>query len=262
MLTSIFTKTLHDQRRGLVGWGLGIAATVMVMGAIWPSFSDMDIDGLLAQYPEALRELFNVRSMSTGAGYLNAELFSLMLPAIFIVFAVGRGARLIAAEEEDGTLELLLTMPISRTAVLLQKAAGLVVELFVLTVVLLAATCATSSIFGLDVGVLAATNGALAMGLLGLEFGLIALALSAASGRRTFAVGVTSAIAGASYLVYLAAQLVESLRPLRNVSPFHQAISGGPIGDRFPPIVWLTITAGLVAFAASVRVFATRDLRV
>lgn len=262
MSTSVFAETLREQRRGLVGWGIGIAATVMVMGAIWPSFSDMDIDALLAQYPEALRELFDIRSMSTGADYLDAELFSLMLPAIFIVFAVGRGARLIAAEEEAGTLELLVTMPIARTTILLQKAAGLAVEVAVLTVVLFASTCATSSIFGLDIGVHAAMNGSLAMGLLGLEFALIALALSAASGRLTVAIGVASALAGASYLLYLAAQLVESLRPLRNLSPFHQAISGGPLGDSLPPIVWSTVAVGLVAFAASVPVFARRDLRI
>ena len=98
MEASVFTKTLRDQRRGLVGWSIGTAATVLLMAAIWPSFSDIDIDALLAQYPKALLDAFNVRAMSTGAGYLNAELFSLMLPAIFIVFAVGRGARVLAGE--------------------------------------------------------------------------------------------------------------------------------------------------------------------
>ena len=261
MPTSVFTKTVRDQVRSLVGWSVGTAATVVIMAAIWPSFSDMDIDGLLDQYPEALREVFNITSMSTGSGYLNAELFSLMLPAIFIVFAVGRGARLIAGEEEDGTLELLVTLPVTRTAILLQKAAGLVVELVVLSVVLFVAVWGSSALFGLDVGVVPALNGSLSMGLLGLEFGWIALALSAATGRRTVAVGVSSALAGAAYLAYLAAQLIESLRPLRNASPFHQAISGGPIGDRLPPVVWLTVAAGLVVLAGSIRVFSVRDLR-
>ncbi len=262
MERSVFTKTLRDQRRGLIAWGIGTALTVVLMAAIWPSFSDIDIEGLLAQYPAALKEVFNVGAMSTGAGYLNAELFSLMLPAIFIIFAVGRGARVLAGEEEDGTLELLVTLPVSRTSILLQKCAALVLDVVALGGVLLVATWLSSLVFGLDIGLRAAANGAVSMALLGIEFGLVALALGAVLGRRNLAVGVSACLAGASYLVYLAAQLVDSLRPLRRFSPFYQAISGGPLDDRLAPIVWWTVVVGVLVFAASVRVFAARDLRV
>lgn len=262
MEASVFTKTLRDQRRGLVGWSIGTAATVLLMAAIWPSFSDIDIDALLAQYPKALLDAFNVRAMSTGAGYLNAELFSLMLPAIFIVFAVGRGARVLAGEEEDGTLEVLATLPLTRSTILVQKGAALVVDVAALAGVLFASTWLSSQLFGLDVSVRAALNGAVAMALLGIEFGLTALAIGAIVGRRNVAVGVSACLAGAAYLVFLAAQLVESLRPLRRLSPFYQAISGGPVDDRLPPIVWCTVAVGVVVFAVSIRVFATRDLHV
>jgi hypothetical protein len=32
--------------------------------------------------PRALKEIFNIANKTTGAGYLNAELFSLMLPVM------------------------------------------------------------------------------------------------------------------------------------------------------------------------------------
>ena len=262
MTASVFTKTLRDQRRGLLGWSVGTAATVALMAAIWPSFNDIDIDALLAQYPKALLEVFNVGQMSTGAGYLNAELFSLMLPAIFIVFAVGRGARVLAGEEEAGTLEVLVTLPVSRTRIIVEKAAALVVDVAALGAVLFVSTWLSSQLFGLDISVRAALNGAVAMALLGIEFGLVALAIGAVTGKRNVAVGASACLAGAAYLVYLAAQLVESLRPLRRLSPFYQAISGGPLDDRLPPIVWWTVAVGVVVFAASVRVFASRDLHV
>lgn len=51
MFANIFAKTLRDQRHGLIGWGAGIAVTMFVMAAIWPSFSDMDFDAMLAQEP-------------------------------------------------------------------------------------------------------------------------------------------------------------------------------------------------------------------
>jgi ABC-2 type transport system permease protein len=262
MASNVFTKTLRDQRRGLLGWGIGTALTVVIMAAIWPSFSDMDLTAMLAQYPEAMKEAFNITSMTTGSGYLNAELFSLMLPAIFIIFGVARGARLIAGEEEERTLDLLATMPISRRRILLEKGAALATDLAVLALVLFASTWLSSLAFGLDIPVLHALNGTIAMFFLGLEFGFVSLALSAATGRRGLAVGVSAGLAGASYLVYLAAQLVDGLRPLRVVSPFYQAISEGPIGPRLPPIALLMVVVGVVALAASVAVFDRRDLAV
>ena len=256
----VFFSTLRDQRRGLVAWSIGVALTVVVMAAIWPSFADMDIGKLLAEYPQAMKDLFDVGGMSTGTGYLNAELFSLMLPAIFIIYGVSRGARLIAGEEEDGTLEVLATMPISRTGILCQKCAALMLDVAVLAVVLFLATWLSSAMFGLDIAVLDSARGAIAMGFIGVEFGLVALALSAATGRRTLAVGVSAGLAGASYLIYLVAQLIESLRPLRVVSPFYQAISRGPIGPVLPPIAWVMVAVGLICFAWSIVVFRSRDL--
>jgi ABC-2 type transport system permease protein len=262
MLANVFTKTLRDQRRGLIAWGIGTCLTVVIMAAIWPSFSDIDLNPLLEQYPEARKDLFNVTDMTTGAGYLNAELFSLMLPAIFIIFAVSRGARLIAGEEEDGTLDLLATMPVSRRLVLLEKGAALAIGVGVLAVVLFASTSLSSLAFGLDIPVLNALNGALAVFFIGLEFGLVALALGAGTGHRGFAAGVAGGLAGASYLLYLVAQLVDSLHPLRVASPFYQAISEGPIGPSLPLIAWTMLVVGLVALAAAVPVFDRRDLAV
>ena len=40
--------------------------------------------------------------MTSGLGFLNAELFSLMLPVLFLIYAIARGARLVAGEEEAG----------------------------------------------------------------------------------------------------------------------------------------------------------------
>jgi ABC-2 type transport system permease protein len=262
VFATVFAKTLRDQRRGLVGWSIGTALTVFVMAAIWPSFSDVDLTSLMAQYPEAMQEIFDVGAMNTGSGYINAELFSLMLPAIFIIFAVARGARLVAGEEEDGTLDLLVTMPVGRRVILLQKSAALAVSLGALAASLFASTWLSSSIFGMGLSALDALNGTLAMFFLGLEFGFVALALSASTGHRALAVGVSAGLAGASYLLYLMAQLVDSLRPLRVLSPFYQAVSAGPVGPTLPPIAWTMVAVALVALAASVPVFDRRDLAV
>ena len=259
---TVFAKTVADQRRGLLGWGAGVGGTVLVMSAMWPSFSDIDFEAIMEQYPKGLMEVFNVADMSTAVGFLNAEVFSLMLPIMFAVYAIGRGARLVAAEEEGGTLEVMATMPLPRTAMVVEKAAGLVVGVAALSLVLLLSTWLSSALFGLEIAMIDGVNGAVAMFLLGTEFGLVALAVSAATGRRGLAMGLASGFAGASYVLYVAGQLLDSLRPYVKFSPFYQAISGGPLAPNLPLMVVAMPLVGLAVFATSVPIFDRRDLAV
>ena len=94
-MTVVLLRTLRDLRRGLIGWTLGVVSLVAVMAWVWPSMQDIpDLDALLANYPEPMRELFNIDAFSTGAGFFNAELFSLVVPILFAIFGISRGARL------------------------------------------------------------------------------------------------------------------------------------------------------------------------
>lgn len=262
MLTSVFAKTLRDQRKALTGWGLGVALTVILMGAIWPSFRHTDFNKLMENYPETLKKAFNITDMSTGSGYLNAELFSFMVPVMFIVFAVGRGSRLVAGEEEDGTLETLATLPLTRTRLLIEKAGALAAGVGVLAVVQLLSLGICSLAFGMGMPVRDAFNASLAMFLFGFEFGLLALAVSAATGRRAMANGVAGAVAGASYLLFVMARILKAFRPYENLSAFHQALAKGPIGPHLPSIAVVMAVAGIAAIAVAAPLFSRRDLAV
>jgi ABC-2 type transport system permease protein len=262
MLASIFGKTLYDVRRSLLGWGLGIAALVAMMAAVWPSIRDMpNWSELLKAYPEAMQKLFNIEAMTTPAGYLNAELFSIMLPALFIIFAVARGARLIAGEEENGTLEVVVATPVSRLRVLLDKAAALALAVCGLGALLFATTMLMSVVLGMDLGLGDVAVGSLAMVLLGIEHGWLALAVGAATGRRALAIGVASTVAVAGYVLFVIAQLVEAVRPWQPLSPFDQALRGGPLGGGLQlSFVWMVLAA-VVFVAVAAPLFERRDIR-
>src|SRR5690606_33605692 len=157
----------------------------------------------LTNYPDAMRELFNLEEFTTGRGYLTAEIYIALLPLLFLVYALGLGARLIAGEDQAVTLDLLLMTWVSRLVLLLQQAAAVAVGTVVLGVVLMVAVVARSPVFGLDIALGDAATGSLAMVLLGVEFGWLALAVGAVTGRRAVAVAVTSALAVAAYLLYV-----------------------------------------------------------
>jgi ABC-2 type transport system permease protein len=261
MLANVFLKTLRDMRHGLIGWGVGIVLMVTLESALWPSINHLtDLDKLIANYPQGLRKLFNLDAMSTGQGFMNAELFSLVLPGLFITYAVGKGARLIAGEEQAGTLEMLLVAPLSTTRILLEKAAALVVSVVALGACLLVTLTVASAIFGLDIGLAAAATGSLAIVLISAEFGCLALGVGAASGRRVVALATAGAAAIAGYLLYAAGLFVDSLRGIQGWSPFDQAIADGPLGARVTlNLLWMILAA--VAFIAlAAPAFHHRDI--
>jgi ABC-2 type transport system permease protein len=263
MLTNVFTKTLRDQRRALVGWSIGLVLLVVLESALWPTVRHMgNLDEFIANYPDALKELFKLDQFGAGTGFLNGELYSLMLPILFLVYGIGRGARSVAGEEEAGTLEVLLTTRVSPTSLVLHRAAALAVTMLGLGLVLFLAVAICSPAFDLDIPIGEAAAGSLAMVLLGTEFGALALAVSAVTGRHAIATAVTSAAAVATYLLYAAGGLVEAIRPWRGISPFDQALAAGPLGGGVPwAFLWLP-TAAVVFVVSALPVFDRRDITV
>lgn len=250
-LRTVYLKTLRDLRHGLIGWSVSIGLLVLVESLIWPSFKDMkDIEKLFAQYPDYMQRLFDVTAMTSGRGFLNAELFTLLLPALFLVYAIGRGARLVAGEEEEGTLDVLLVTPLSSTRILLEKTLGLVTAVLVLGIALYAVTLGSSLALGMGIGPGDTFSGFLAMVLLGTEFGLLALGVGAATGRRSLAVAVPAALAVAAYVLYVAGVLVQGVDPWQHLSPLEQALASGPLGGGLPlDFLWLLLGCVLVTLA-------------
>lgn len=263
MFGNVFLKTLRDQYRGVLGWSIGTVVLVILIVALWPSVRDIpDLETFLSNYPEALRKLFDIDTIATGAGFLNAELFSILLPAMFLVFAIGRGARLVAGEEQTGTLEVLLTTPVPRGRVLLEKAAALAVAVLVLGAVLFGVTAVSQSLGGMGIPIGHLAGASAAMVLLGIEHGWLALAVGAATGRRGMSIAVAGTVAAAGYVLYVMGAFVDTLEPWQVVSPFYQSLEGGPIGTGLPARYgWMAVGA-IAVLAASLPIFDRRDVAI
>jgi len=265
MLSSVFTKTLRDRRRGFLYWALGIVAFIAMEAAVYPTVrDDPDFKKLGENYPEAIKGFFGFGGqfdIASGAGFLGIEVFSMIVPLILIFCTVAAGAGAIAGEEERGTLDLLLSLPVSRTRCLLEKLAALFVETLALGLVLWTTLVIAVSLAKMHISVgelLAATLLATA---LALGFGTIALAVGAASGRHGLAIGIPAVLAVASYVVNSLAPLVGWLEHLQWASPFYYYAHSDPLRtglDGSDLLVLLAIPL-VVAVLAPIA-FARRDL--
>lgn len=263
MLSSVLLKTLRDQWRSLAAWGAGLVMLMGMYAAFWPSIKDQpSMNDMLEQMPEAFRSLFATEAadMSTPTGYIQIELLSFMAPIVLLMYAIGTGAGAIAGEEEHHTLELLIAQPMGRGRVVLEKACAMA-----LGTALLAAVAGFALVLEgrwVDL-VLPGDRIAAAMahlGLLGLVFGSLALALSAATGRPGLSKGIPAALAVVAYLVNGLAPVVDWLEPARKFSPFYQYVGHDPLKNGLDwPSVGVALATAAVLIGAAVVGFRRRD---
>lgn len=261
-MSGLFAKTLRDQRRALIGWGIGLASLATMYAAFYPSIkaSAADLAGYMEKLPEAFRNVVG-GDFTTPAGYLRSETFSSLGPILFLVFSIGAGARAIAGEEEDGTLDLLLSTPIRRRQLLVDKIGAMVVTAAALAAVLFV----TLSVLGppFDLTVPAADLGAACLMLLlvGLAFGAIALAIGCATGHRGLALGITGAYAAFSFVINALAPSVDALSWLRPLSPFRWYLDPDPLVSGITPVNVLVLVGVVAAgYVIAWLTFERRDL--
>jgi ABC-type transport system involved in multi-copper enzyme maturation, permease component len=262
-VSALLKKTLRDQQRAFLAWGIGVAGVAAMYSAFYPSVrhSAADLQRYLEKLPEAIKNLFG-GDFTTPAGYLRSETFSVLGPILFLVFAIGAGSRAIAGEEEARTLDLLLSMPIRRRQVLVDKWIAIVATTFALALVLGLTIALVGPPFDLHVGIIDLAASCLMLFLLAVTFGTIALAVGCFTGRRGLANGVAGALATIAYVSNVLASAVPGLAPLRPLSPFRWYLEPDPLIHGVAAINFLVLVAiAAASYIAASFFFVRRDLR-
>ncbi len=266
MLRNVFVKGLRDLRRSFLFWALGTAILPIWLGLMYPSVKKSA--GVMEDYLENMPEAFTNMFVGEGGdftspmGFIDAELFSFMGPIILIVFGIALAVRQIAGEEEGGTLGLLLSYPLSRALVFVEKLAVTVVGVAGISFVAFVALVLGVRMGGADLGVGTMAAAMTSLFLLTLAVAAIAFAVGAATGNRGAAMGVATVVAAGSYLLNALAPLVESLEPLQKASLFYYYGGVQPLREGLRAgnvAVLLGVT--LIAVAVSYALFARRDVR-
>lgn len=263
---AVWRKSLADARRGLVGWALGLAALVGLTMAMWPAYSEaLILDGtferMMEDMPPAMRALTGQVDLASAQGYVASQLFGFLLPLLLIIQAVGWGAAAIAGAEERGHLETLVSLPLSRRRVLLERWAAAVGCSLVVGAVVAVALVGGALAVDLGVAVGDLLGAVAATVLLAVLLGAVALAVGAATGRRAAAITVGALVAVAAWFVDSFAPVVDTLEPLQVTSPFYWAYAGDAVSAGLPPGGTAALVATIaVLVVVAVVTFERRDL--
>ncbi len=264
LLRNVFTKTLRDLRWPTFWVAISLAVGGGYFCALYKTYVQaFDLNSMMAKFPEALKALIGGSNwdLSSATGFLNIELFPLILPALLAGFAVALGSGFTAGEESRGTIDVLLSYPVPRWQMVLEKVAALIVAMVAIAIVMLAGIQIGAVIGDSPVDLAKVSGGLLLATILSLCFGLMALALAAWTGNRAAAAGIPIGLMVVMYLVESLSAQIPSLKDINFLSLFHYYLSHSPLvsGLHLGDTLVLVVVAA-VFLVASLFLFERRDL--
>ena len=237
---------------------------ISIQLSVYPTVrsSAVGLKTFLDNYPEALKQIFRMEDYTSGAGYLSSELFSMMLPLIFIFIGASWGANASAQEEERRTADILLALPISRVRILSTKIVAAISAQLLLAAVLILALVIGIRFVDLSLGTAKIIAGALTGALLGILFNAVATFLGAAWGKRSIALGGAISMAIAGFLFFSLAPLVHTFDRITPINPFQWTLGSRPLFNGIDVgYTLLSLLVSLAFYAASLSVFKRRDIQ-
>lgn len=231
MSADVALLDLRLRRRSALAYGLGMAAYALLIVALYPSFRhDTSLSQLTSSNP-TLGALFGATgSLTSPDGWMNANLYANFMPLFALFMTVGYGAAAIAGQDEDGTLGGIASQPLTRGRLLSQKIAALAALALPVPVVTLTAALIGRG-FDVDLPVSALLQTTLLVALMAFDFGLLALAIGAWTGRRGTALGVTVTLAALAYVISSLAPVVQWVHTVRYLSPFYWSVGADQLRD-------------------------------
>lgn len=247
----------------LLLWCVAVVIVMLLIVAFYPSIRDNpSLNSIYSGLSGSAQGLLGGSNLTSPSGYLSTQVFAFFLPVVLLVFGLGRGATSLAGEEEERTLDLLLSQPVPRWSAYLQKSLALLVGLVLLTLATWLPLVLLGPAVQLDLPWSSTLAVCVQMGLFCAALSPWAQAVSAATGRRAIGLAVASGYAFLAYLVYGLADVVSWLAPIKGLSLWRWYLGNDPLQSGFGPReLSVLILAAAAGTAVGVALFARRDLR-
>lgn len=206
-MRAIIWQVLKARRRSILAWSLAPSAYIVLVCAVYNSFLSANsgaVSRAFAQLPATVKSFVQIQGdFFSPVGFLSSEPYYLILPLVLIAFGVAIGSSLLAREEQNHTIELLLARPISRGKLLLAKGLSGLMLLLVVNIVIGLVVSICIKAFGLN-GVSGASVwlAQFMLFLLAAIFGSLSFAITAAGNQvRQAAVGGAALLAVTGYIL-------------------------------------------------------------
>ena len=266
MIGSVFIETLKTTWKQMLYWGVGLSAMGLLVVLMTPLFDMQDMRKLLESFPPVILAMIGVGKdleiFATNEGFVAIGFFG-KSALIFAVYPVVMGMRITANEEDSGTMDMLLSLPVERARVIIEKflAYGLSCVGVVILIYL-----------GLHLGVILGGVELDVLRLAEVTFYLIPLMvfimaatvlIAVLARRRTIALGIVTAFVIASYMLQTIGTAAEGTvaEPIGAVSFLTYYNAGDILAQGFIwPHIAGFIVLSLLMLLASLYRYEQRDI--
>jgi ABC-2 type transport system permease protein len=255
-------QELKFRRNAIIGWSLGLCFFPIVYISIYPS---------VAEEMAGLADLEIYQAMGIDLGSFTdwvGSILVLFVPLIAAVYALLNGTATLAGEEEDGRLEMIVTLPLPRWQIIAAKAMALAIAaMIIFLVVSLVAFIVFQTVKGqieTDLVAIDIVIAILAAWPLVFAMGMIGMFLAAFTPSRRIAAMIAAAYLIISYFgdnLTSSTSVLQPLRPLFLLTYLDSTGRAVTEGQQ-PGDALVLLSIGLVAFALAVFFFQRRNLTV
>ena len=270
-LGSVYAKTLRDSRLGfIIMVGLTGGLMLVVGAAIGTDFLSpsgrADLVRLVESMPPIVAGLAgNPVNVGTLGGYLSWK-YGPFFAIIIGVWAIMALSSTLATEAQRGSLDIVATTPLGKRRVALEKLAGHLTVLGLITAILALSGWLAGALFGSvpedAIPPAAAIDFALSVGLIGIACGAVAFALGPTVGRAS-AAGIAGVVMLVGFLLSGYQTAIPAFKPIAGLTWFGWTYRNLPLAGQYDWVSLLPVAiAVVVLLGIGVETFARRDVGV
>jgi ABC-2 type transport system permease protein len=264
----IFKRELRRSRKALIIWSFVFTGLILMLLSIYPQFAEQQdsMKELLDAYPESMIKAFGMDQLDFGTilGYYGMEIY-MMTTLLGSIYAAMQASNILAKEENEKTIEFLLSKPVTRTQIVSQKLLAVIVN-----IVILNGVSTIVSLIGFqfadnpDVPVKTFTLLVIATFLLHLTFAAIAFMLSSMMKKTRNILAVSLSIVIVTYFLNVFAGISEKLEVLKYFSPFKYVDAANIINDNVIETIYVFIMAAIIVISIFVAfmIYKKKDIAV
>jgi ABC-2 type transport system permease protein len=245
-------------------WSFAITAFISLNLAFYPSFRDQSeqLEQAFSQIPDSAMALFSdTNEFLSPVGYLSSQVYYLMLPMLLGILAISLGSSLLAREEKEQTIELLLSRPVSRSALLTAKIMSGIVIILIASTVSGIVTLILAKLVKLDVDLINIALATLASMLLAVSFGSLAFLITSFGKARIASIGLATVYGLGGYIIASLVDVANWLKWPAKLFPFNYYKPAEILlGNYNWANILFIICVSLLCIATSYIIFRRRDI--
>ena len=263
-MMAIFLRKLRNNWLMILGWGLGLGLLGFFLFDIYENFFQQNVDlrELLRAFPDNIMAFFGGDvNLFEPSGFLHLEFFSYM-PIILGIMVVSSAAGLISKNEEEGTLEIIIAQPVSRSLVFWSRLLSLLVSVILILGIIwggFALGLSTTETFDIEQAEM--IRPLVSLFAILLPFLALALLLSMILPSSSAASLVSGFLLIAFFFISSLARIDEDLEAINRFSPFKYYQGGAAINGLDQQNLLILFGISIVFILLAWFFFAWRDLR-